>query len=76
MEKLIENMNSRRRSNIKILMIREEHEYLFLHDSGYQITMIFRFRWVHLKEWCNSFILKHQYLLYAQCYIISSYLNS
>lgn len=77
MGELIENMNSwRKGSNIKILTIGGEHDHLFLHDSGYQITMVFRFHWVHLKELCNSFILKYQYLQYAGNYIISNYLHS
>lgn len=48
MGELTESMNSKRKgSNIKIQFIREEYDNLFLHDSEYWITMVFRVRWVH-----------------------------
>lgn len=55
MGELIETINSRRKgNNIKVLIIGEEHDLLFLLDSRYQITMVFRFHRVHLKEWWTA----------------------
>ena len=54
MGELIETINSRRKgNNIKVLII-GEHDLLFLLDSRYQITMVFRFHRVHLKEWWTA----------------------
>lgn len=44
-------------------------------DGGYQIAMEFGFHWIHLREWCNSFVSRCKYLHYCGNYVLCSYLN-